>query len=225
MKNNNIFIAILCIGSFLTISPAYAGMPSFSLTDIASFRLSTISFFLMIYLLVSWSIFKLWNFLGNDFPQLPKLPFSKALALVFLWGLAFHLMLVMIAGTRELMTPAAWEKAGITYKITPESRKQFLDARRHKIALLKQSLWQFAKDHKGKFPSEPPADSVAEEVWRVPTGDFMYRYVNGLTTDSPVQPLAYEPDSYGVERLVLFTNGQIELLSINTLQSLIAEKK
>jgi hypothetical protein len=36
---------------------------------------------------------------------------------VTLWGLLFLLILTMISGARELMTPGAWEKHGSTYEL------------------------------------------------------------------------------------------------------------
>ena len=101
----------------LTPAVALAGMPSFMLTEVASQRFQAISFFLVLFLLVSLAVRALWNRLGRDVPRLPKLGFGSALALVFLWGLGFQLVLSMIAGGRELMTPGAWEKKGATYEL------------------------------------------------------------------------------------------------------------
>jgi hypothetical protein len=54
----------------------------------------------------------LWNSLQRDFPRLPRLSFSRALAGVVLWGLLFIIVLTMISGARELMTPGAWQRQG-----------------------------------------------------------------------------------------------------------------
>ena len=59
----------------------------------------------------------LWNYLAKDFSKLPPMTYRKALAAVTLWGLLFLLVLTMISGARELMTPGAWEKQGATYKL------------------------------------------------------------------------------------------------------------
>lgn len=96
---------------------AYAGMPAMTLAYFAVMPISTISFFLLVFFFASFGVKIIWNFLRKDFQKLPKLSYLKALSLVFLWGLAFHLVLTMIAGTRELMTPGAWKKTGITYKL------------------------------------------------------------------------------------------------------------
>ena len=98
---NSLWILILVPFTLIaSIEVAHAGMPSIVLTDIAKQRLSTISFFLFIYLLASFGIFYLWNWVQTDFPQIPKLTFKKSMGLVLIWGLAFHLLLVIIAGTR-----------------------------------------------------------------------------------------------------------------------------
>ena len=96
---------------------AHAGMPSFDLSDIAKARFDTISFFLALILLLALCVKGLWNALAKDFQKMPRLTYPKALAAVTLWGLLFLIVLSMISGARELMTPGAWEKQGVTYKL------------------------------------------------------------------------------------------------------------
>ena len=98
-------------------APAHAGMPSFNLTDIAKARLDTISFFIALLLVLALVVKGLWNYLGRDFTKLPRMSYPKALTAVTLWGLLFLLVLTMISGARELMTPGAWEKQGATYRL------------------------------------------------------------------------------------------------------------
>ena len=216
-----LLILALVVGLFLSASPAQAGMPMFTLTDLARLRVSTISFFLLVYLLASFAMWKLWNFLGKDFPKLPRLSFTQALGLVLLWGLAFQLVLVMVAGTRELMTPEAWERAGVIYKVVPDSQMQLLDARRHKLDRLRVALWQFAEKHKGQFPAKQHDDLLPDDVWLTPDGKGRYLYMTGVSQDKGMAPLAYEPDTFGHERMVLFANGAIELLPVDVIQNLL----
>ena len=108
-------LLIVLLGS----SAAWAGMPSVSLSDVASLRLSGISFFLVLLLLSAVGFRYLWNYVRRDFSRLPYLNYKMALAFVLLLGLLLNVILLMIAGTRELMTPGAWEKSGITYKLKP----------------------------------------------------------------------------------------------------------
>jgi hypothetical protein len=100
--------------------PAYAGMPSFTLVDVANARFEAISFFIALLLLVALIVQRLWNSLGKDFQKLPRIGYGRALAGVTLWGLLFLLILTMISGARELMTPGAWEKHGSTYRLKDE---------------------------------------------------------------------------------------------------------
>jgi hypothetical protein len=102
----------------LEVRPAAAGMPSANLTEIGQFRFEAISFFAVGLIICAAFIQALWNWLGRDFPRLPKLTYGKACAIVVLWGLLFVIVLTMISGARELMTPGAWAKNGSTYKLT-----------------------------------------------------------------------------------------------------------
>lgn len=217
MKKQKVAVICCAVGLPLVVQ---AGMPFFSLTEMARFRFSTISFFLLIYVLASFCIYKLWNYLRNDFQRLPKLPFSKALVLMFMWGLAFHLLLVMIAGTRELMTPQAWEKAGVIHKLSPDKFKQYSEMRRHKISLLKDALWKYADEHAETFPAGKEKAQLPDELWLAPAGDLQYRYQEGLRRGPLAVPLAYEPDTYGYERFTLLSNGSVELLPIDVIELL-----
>lgn len=95
----------------------YAGMPSFDFTDAAKMRIDTISFFLVGYLLIAWGVKWFWNDMRVVFPKLPKLSYLRALMLLTIWALLFVVVLTMISGARELLTPGAWEKTGATYKL------------------------------------------------------------------------------------------------------------
>jgi hypothetical protein len=88
------------------------------LNEPALARFQTISFFLLIFVLCATAVMLLWNYVQRDFPALPRLTFGRAAVGVFLWGLMFIIVLTMISGARELMTPGAWEKQGFTYKLT-----------------------------------------------------------------------------------------------------------
>lgn len=119
--------AFLAMVAVLLPGPASAGMPDTSLYDIAKvvtlsehaeWRLQGISFFLMGVLLSALALKFLWNHLAKDFKFLPVMSYPKALGAVVLWGLLFILVLTMISGARELMTPGAWKKQGSTYTLS-----------------------------------------------------------------------------------------------------------
>jgi hypothetical protein len=196
---------------------AFAGMPFFNLSDTSRLRLETISFFLLILLIVAFVVQRLWNRLRVDFERLPVLSYRGALSFVLLWGLAFHLILAMISGARELMTPGAWQRDRATYKvrqIAPATESEQLQlARREKLGRLRTELWRHAEAHDGRFPTDDYSPDIPEGLWAVhdPSG-LRYVYVAGSRVDEPETPLAFEPGIYGRERLVLFTTGEIKML-------------
>ena len=96
---------------------ALAGMPSPVLSDWAEIRVETISFFVVLLLICTAVIRWLWNYLAKDFPALPRLGYGKTLAGVVLVGLLLAVVLTMIAAARELLTPGAWQKQGLLYKV------------------------------------------------------------------------------------------------------------
>jgi hypothetical protein len=101
----------------LCTAEARAGMPTPVLTDWAQIRFETISFFVAVILVGAAVICWLWNSLAKDFTALPRLRYRRALAMVVLLGLFLALVLTMIAGARELLTPGAWQKQGLVYKV------------------------------------------------------------------------------------------------------------
>ena len=113
---------VLILLLVMASASALAGMPVVTLSDLARLRLSGISFFFALILLAAWGIRYLWNYLRSDFSRLPHLDFKRAVALVLLLGLCFNVVLLMISGTRELMTPGAWEKHGTTYQLKPAGK-------------------------------------------------------------------------------------------------------
>lgn len=96
--------------------------PPIVLTDIARLRLEAISFFIATILVSAVVVRWLWNSLRDSFPKLPRLTYGKALTLVLIWGLMFVIVLTMISGARELMTPGAWEKQGPVYRLKGEAK-------------------------------------------------------------------------------------------------------
>src|SRR6185503_10705550 len=116
MFKPRIFLIAFVVLVLVASDEAFAGMAGpVSLREVAKLRLQSLSFFLMV-LLVSAAVIRLiWNSLRKDFVRLPHLSYFKSLGLVLLWGLMFVLVLAMISGARELLTPGAWEKNGATY--------------------------------------------------------------------------------------------------------------
>jgi hypothetical protein len=176
--------------------------------------LQGISFFVMGLLLSAWAVKGLWGVLRKDLAWLPSLGYGRALSLVVLWGLLFVVVLTMISGARELMTPGAWRKQGWTYKLeqpaTPDSTPQSnLEERRQALQKLRLALLQYAAAHEGKFPSaDDPA--LEPELWNIPGWPGLrFLYVAGQNGGSNGRLLVYEPELDSEERQVLLTSGMV----------------
>ncbi|WP_169977223.1 hypothetical protein [Tautonia rosea] len=210
---------------------AWAGMPSITLTDLARMRMQTLSFFLLGILICSWIVQRIWNGLSKDFTWLPRLTFGKALGLITLWGFLFVLILTMISGARELMTPGAWEKQGLTYTIVEESPTEvspdpLLEERRRALDRLRIALWTYARSHDGRFPSPDDLTAIPDEAWQVPDPCGMrYLYVPGQIADEGHKPLVYEPELFDLDCLVLQTDGRIVVMTSDAIDHALGEEQ
>jgi hypothetical protein len=227
-------LAVFVLGMFLA-SEVRAGMPSPTLADVrrelslshlTRIRLETVSFFLLGLLVVALLIRAVWNGLRTDFPRLPRLSIGKAMGLVTLWGLLFVLVLTMISGARELMTPGAWEKKGSTYQLVedgPSSIERQINERHDALDRLGKSLIDFAEKHEMANPSVDPMVSIPDSLWIVPaSGGLRYVYKGGVARRGGnnffAVPLAYEPDVFGADRLVLLNNGSVVWMPIDEIK-------
>ncbi len=118
------------------------------------------------------------------------------------------------------MTPGAWHKQGLTYKLAedePAAKSMAASdeiGRRHSLDRFGAALWTYAHDHGGKLPTDNASPGIPGEFWRVPGGSGMkYIYNPGLAPGQGAKALAYEPGIFGKERLVLLCNGEIVKLS------------
>src|SRR5262245_26463838 len=164
--------AIPCLILACLPDVALAGMPRASavLEEMPKLRLQSISFFLAGFLLSSLLIQLLWNALRKDFPVMPRLSYLRAVGLVSLWGLLFVLVLTMISGARELMTPGAWEPQGATSRLANKAapatdEADAVTARREHLQRLKDALWEYSKKHDGQFPTSQTDTAIPEERW------------------------------------------------------------
>jgi hypothetical protein len=188
-------------------------------------RLQAISFFLLVFFLSALALRLVWNYLRREFPQLPRLSYRRAVAGVFLWGLLFVIVLTMISGARELMTPGAWRKQGATYKLvenaTPTTPESDLAVRRQHLERLRTALWQFAATHGGRFPGQGDLTAIPAELWNVPGGGGLrYAYVAGRSAGYVPEVLAFEPELDPDRRFVLRANGDIVELTSAELRAL-----
>jgi hypothetical protein len=106
-----------------THSPSWASSENAGASPMAPY-LQAISFFVVGLLVCAWAVNGLWQVLRKDLTWLPSLSYARSLSLVVLWGLLFVVVLTMISGARELMTPGAWRKQGWTYRLNePASQR------------------------------------------------------------------------------------------------------
>lgn len=229
-------VLILCEGVSRAGMPAYtlADVPRVrSLADVARMRLEVISFFGIMFLLFAAMIQALWNGLRKDFPRLPRLSYFRALSLIALWGLLFLLVLTMISGARELMTPGAWEKVGATYRLAPEPPpiEAEITERYEALERLRTAIWD-----KRSTEAFPPRESIDESLWTVPRSKgAKYVYLGGARypDDSEhffgpstlPQLLVVEPESMGRDRLAIFRTGDIRWVAEGEIETLSKPEK
>ncbi len=194
-----------------------AGMPSpqLILTELGKRRMEELSFFFVLFLLTAAVVRWLWNYVQVEIPTLPRLTFRRTVAILLLWGMAMTVVLSVISGARELMTPAAWEPNGITHQLKKQTTvEQPQDQRRAKLERLRTLLWQHAATHDGQFPDKSESESSADEAWMAqPQGRLKFIYIAGLSAKSEETILVYEPEIYDDGQYVLMTSGRIARLS------------
>ena len=207
---------------------AHAGMASFSLTEATGARLDVISFFLVVFALSALLLRWAWNVLAKDFSWLPRIGFKQALAMMFVSGLFLYVVLTMISGARELMTPGAWVKTGLTYDLAPPERDlpMWLEsARRSALERLRDALWQYAQQHQGNLPAHRETGDIAADLWigvhpqREPLG-----YLPGRHPMQGTRIIAFEPDAYGAKRFALQADGSVVKLSAADLAKRIVDE-
>jgi hypothetical protein len=229
----------LTFAAWVSASVAHAGMPSplpsedewpriLRLNDTADQRLQVISFFLVGLLVCAAVVRWLWNYLARDL-SLPRLRFGRAFVAVILWGLLFVIVLTMISGARELMTPGAWKKQGFTYKLAdasaPTTDPDSTTLCRQQLEQLRQALWHFAATHQGRFPTEDERNLVPADLWIVPeSGGVRFRYVPGQRVDQTIAPFVIAPELEPGRQLVLRTDGSISGLPVAELAARLASE-
>lgn len=211
------------LGLFATAAPASAGMTVYVLTDVVRWRIEDLSFFIAVLLLAALGVRILWNYLARDFTWLPRLNYRKAFSLTCLLGLAMVLVLLMIAGARELLTPGAWARQGSHYRPSDLGN---MEMRQQSLEGLRAALLQYAHAHQAQFPPHDFVPELPAKLWQAPdTAGTRYIYVSGLSLTHSNQVLACEPRTFGNERLALFANGKIEKLSQADLYRLLGTKQ
>ena len=202
--------AVILIGLAAT-SESHAGMPSFALRDIYRLRFQELSFFAFLLVLCAFLFKVTWNYAVKGFSSLPRLNFRRSLCLAILFGLLMLLILTMISGIREVLTPGAWRKQGSTYRLNDLAQEP---ARRRSLEHLRAALFDYAREHDGRFPPHDFTREIPEKIWESPDqAGSHYVYSGGLATNDTASVLAFEPPNFGDKRFVLTVSGEIQLLS------------
>lgn len=205
---------------FLSPTVVIAGMPSpqLVLTELGKRRFEEVSFFLLVFLLGAVCFRWLWNSLQHDFPWWPRLSYRGTLGLLCVWGCLLTVVLSLISGARELMTPAAWTPSGITYKVASRNGPTAADAaqlreRESRLHSLRAVLLQYADQHSRKFPqTKEELASISAQFWiAVPEAQLKYIYDPAPNSSGHQSPLAIEPEFYDGGQLLLMKDGTVSL--------------
>ncbi len=210
--------------SALVTASARAGMPSFSFNDLAEARLEAISFFLLVFLVCALVVRWAWNSLAEVVTTLPPIRFKHALCLVLLASLLLYVVLGLIAGARELLTPGAWEKEGLTYQLavtdldgTPPADS----AREDALQRLHLALLSYAESHAGAFPPNPETSGFDTAIWNGNgEDDRRFSYIGWLGTSSQSDRIvAYENDPELDNPMVLTVGGTVHAMNPRALDA------
>lgn len=198
------------------VLPVRAGMTVYGLNDIYRLRLEEISFFMVLLVGCAFILRLLWNHGTKDFSFLPRLKFLPALCLSIVFGLATLLVLTMISGIREVLTPGAWRRQGTSYRLSDPAQEP---ARVRSLEQLRTALFDYARTHDGRFPSSDFESGIPEKLWESPDQlGTRYLYTGGLSTNNASVILAVEPQPFGATRFVLISSGRVEKLPLEQIQ-------
>lgn len=206
--------------------------PRLTLTDLAIFRISSISFFLVVILVCSLCVQKIWKRFAHDIQGMPVLSYSRACRLSLTCGLLFVAVFTMISGAREHMTPEAWQKQGLMFQRQsdnsvlpdknalrspdPQSQTERMAERRLKLAELRHLLERYSDQHNGNYPESREASGFPPESWELPDVSrlqYVYNCCENSPMSDPDQPLAIEPDFFPGDPCILTAGGDIVTMS------------
>ena len=202
---------------------AYAGMPSSLrlsqyVTKYGAERMIGLSTGVFLGLIVSTVIIRVcWGVLakGTDWPR-PTL--TKAFAATLLGGTLFFLVIVMIAGSRELFSPGAWEPDGVLYKLasSPPTHEQYTVSQLAELQAARRTAIVALRDYLKVHPFAEPVTSITSresrnvyELWVIPYA-FGMRYEHHPDKDDGrwlvIEPAALEHHLPEAGRLAIDRN-------------------
>jgi len=189
---------------------AQAGMSSIVLTEYGVKRITGLSTAIFFGLVVSTLLVRFfWGLLVRE-TEWPKPTLVKSFAATFLGGLLFFLVLVMIAGSRELFSPGAWQPDGILYKLAShqDTGPDTTDTVSVSVTILsdialarRQSLEQLrAHLRQKRLPAQSPQ---ADDLWVIPFSSGVCYEYHPQPGDGPwlvVEPSYIEGQRHAIER-------------------------
>ena len=193
--------------TILAVPSLRAGMTVYDLNDVVRLRLQEISFFAVMLAVSGLIVRVLWNVIARSVPALPKLPYKQAMALTLVLSLGVMLVLTMISGARELLTPGAWRRQGSAYKLNaPENES----VRLRNMVALKTALLDYAERNGGKFPPHDWGPEIPQKIWEADLSGTHFIYFVGKATNLKGALIAAEPLNFGESRYVLTASREIE---------------
>lgn len=219
------------MGVPIPVEVDYEELPQIrTLTPWFDARLQTLSFFLAALAVVAVVVKWMWNLLQRDWPKLPRMTYRAALMTTGLWALLSIVILTMISGARELMTPGAWKQHGWTYQLADKSSQkspsspemgQAYRLRKRYEGMQRLSAWinSYVEKHQ-KFPESATEDPV----WDVPTfpGQRYVVKVGPKPDGDWNETIAFEPFQEGPV-YVLGNDGTIGLIGQEDLRKILNE--
>jgi hypothetical protein len=210
----------------LTVPSAQAGMTSYTLNEVVRLRMEDISFFGLLLLLCATGFLLTWNYVARGIPFLPKLNFLRALCLTGVLSLLMLLVLSMISGARELLTPGVWRRQGTGYRLNEIVSEPL---RRQHVLYLKAALDDYARQHEGRMPPHDFVPEIPEKMWLAPGGSssrYLYFAPLGSKAGSKkaADILLCEPEALGDMRFVLLRNGDVAQMTTEKIRATIGLK-
>jgi hypothetical protein len=226
LKGCNTSIKILTAGVLANagfVCSAEAGMTVYGLRDIYRVRFEEMSFFIVLFAACAVFLKFLWNHAVKGFPAIPRLKLRHSFSLALLFGVATLLILTMISGIREVLTPEAWRRQGSSYRLNSSAQEP---VRRRSLEQLRAALFEYAQNHQGQFPPHDYVPEIADKLWQAPDQlGSHYVYSGGLTTNNSHALLAFEPPNFGDQRLALRASGEIAFLSQAEIEAATAARR
>jgi hypothetical protein len=145
--------------------------------------------------------------------------------------MAFGLVLTMISGARELLTPGAWDKVGATYKLNAsretlqqmKARENEMKSQRYaRMELLKTALWDYATAHGGAFPPDDRDPAIPALAWEsADPSRARCAYIPGRKADVGSDVIVHEPANIFDSVMTLTSDGGIRAVSRSQLKTML----